>query len=91
MTSEYDRKRDILNEGQLVTIYHAKEREKEEQDYTPTVTVPRQSLLDLVRHIDIGARVDPDRFAHSFDDLRAAFSEREISSGIANQPNLKRK
>lgn len=46
-----------------------------------TIAVPKTSLLAVVRKIDLNASMTPQQFAASFDDLRAAFTPEEISSG----------
>ena len=48
-----------------------------------TIEVDRQSLLNVVRKIDFDAPISTHNFTTSFDELRGAFDEGEISSGQA--------
>lgn len=46
-----------------------------------TVTIPKASLLTVVRKIDLDASISPQDFACAFDDLRAVFTPDEMATG----------
>ncbi len=45
------------------------------------ISVPRASLLVVVRQLDYGDKVSREMFAAAFDDLRCAFEPDEIATG----------
>lgn len=53
-----------------------------EQEPEVFIQVPKKSLLAVVRKLDLNAGVDGVTFARAFDDLRLAFTPKEIAEGI---------
>ena len=49
-----------------------------------TISVPRSSLLKIVRVLDIGTKYPDQEIAAALDDLRGAFTSDEIATGRVN-------
>ena len=49
------------------------------------IVVDRQSILDTVRALDIGAKVNASKLSQAMDNLREPFFPSEISSGNARK------